>query len=325
MRSLYCPLACDGASTDVTARRLLVPRVSSAALASGRGMPGTRSGQTGGGAPGGDRATGGGATGGGGAAGGGAVALEEAAAAKPPAAKVAAARLSSELRLLREANEVAPGQRLAWGGEAPELGDAEAEVTDLDCALSAKPSSNLRPRAALSAARERGRAANAPSASASASTAPRASDSSLSAARKRPRSTPPRAEPAADTEAEAAYVARVQASARKRRKPAERCLRSDKCSMPAGHAGWCDKRCGGSAAAGKALGQGPDGPDESDEDEAVATEPVADVVARVQAAARERRPPLPLAPADPRPDMVLARQLFGFLKPRYATSLGLEP
>ena len=274
-------------------------------------MPGTRSGQTGGGAPGGDRATGGG-----GAAGGGAVALEEAAAAKPPAAKVAAARLSSELRLLREANEVAPGQRLAWGGEAPELGDAEAEVTDLDCALSAKPSSNLRPRAALSAARERGRAANAPSASASASTAPRASDSSLSAARKRPRSTPPRAEPAADTEAEAAYVARVQASARKRRKPAERCLRSDKCSMPAGHAGWCDKRCGGSAAAGKALGQGPD---ESDEDEAGPTEPVADVVARVQAAARARRPQLPLPPLDPRPDMLLARQLFSFLKPRYAT------
>ena len=289
-------------------------------------MPyGTRSRQSG---TGGGAAGGGGATSGG-ASGGGAVALEEAAVAKPPVAKVVAARLSSELRLLKEANEVAPGQRLAWGGEAPEPGDAEEEVFDPDSAPAAKPSSNLRPRAALSAARERGRAealaeAEAPqwraaSASASASAAPRASDSSLStAARKRPRSTQPRPEPAADTEAEAAtdILARVQAAARKRRKPADLCPRSDKCSMPAGHAGWCDKRCGGSAAAGKALGQGPD---ESDEDEAVPTEPVADVVARVQAAARARRPQLPLPPFDPRPDMLLARQLFSFLKPRYAT------
>ena len=29
-------------------------------------------------------------------------------------------------------------------------------------------------------------------------------------------------------------------AARKRRKPAGLCLRSDKYSMPAGHAGWCD-------------------------------------------------------------------------------------
>jgi hypothetical protein len=353
-------------------------------------MPyGTRSRQTGG------DATGGGAAGSGGSTGGGAVALEEAAAAKPSTAKVA--RLSSELRLLREANEVAPGQRLAWDGEAPELGDADEEVTNPDC----KPSSNLRPRAA-----------NAPSAPASTSAAPRAPKSSLSAARKRPRSTPPRLEPAADIEADdgvgdeelagaeyppyselvgsdvcvlaAAYpdaaerlgadrvgwrgavsakrggglrnaqvtvfgswfalsdttrlqpilqeggedegssdddndvFARVQAAARKRRKPAELCLRSDKCSMPTGHAGWCNKR----SAAGKALGQVPD---TSDEDEAVATEPVADVVARVQAAARERRPQLPLEPADPRPDMVLARQLFGFLKPRYASDEGSNP
>ena len=286
-------------------------------------MPyGTRSRQSG---TGGGAAGGGGATSGG-ASDGGAVALEEAAVAKPPVAKVVAARLSSELRLLKEANGVAPGQRLAWGGEAPEPGDAEEEVTDPDSAPSAKPSSNLRPRAALSAARERGRTealaeAEAPqwraaSASASASAAPRASDSSLSAARKRPRSTQPR--PEEDTEAEAAsdILARVQAAARKRRRPPDLCPRSDKCSMPAGHAGWCDKRCGGSAAAGKALGQGPD---ESDEDEAVPTEPVADVVARVQAAARARRPQLPLPPLDPRPDMLLARQLFSFLKPRYAT------
>ena len=108
-------------------------------------------------------------------------------------------------------------------------------------------------------------------------------------------------------------------AARKRRKPAGLCLRSDKCSMPAGHAGWCDKRF---AAPGKALDQEPD---ESDEDEAVATEPVANVVARVQAAARARRPPLPLEPADPRPDNVLIRQLFGFLKPRYATDEGSNP
>ena len=57
----------------------------------------------------------------------------------------------------------------------------------------------------------------------------------------------------------------------------------------------------------------------------MATEPVADVVARVQAAARARRPPLPLEPADPRPDNVLIRQLFGFLKPRYVTDEGSNP
>lgn len=86
--------------------------------------------------------------------------------------------------------------------------------------------------------------------------------------------------------------------------------------MPAGHKGWCDKRCGSSAVAGKALR---DAPDDSDEDEPVATEPVADVVARVQAAARERRPPLPLEPVDPRADTELFRQLFGFLKLRSDT------
>jgi len=316
-----------------------------------------------------------------GATGGGPVALEEEAVA---AAKPSAARRSSE-RKLREA----PGQRPASGGEGPELGGAEEEVADSHCAPSGKPSSNLRPRAASSAARERERAASAPPASA----ATRASDGCISAGRKRPRSTPPQAEPAVDLETEAddeteaaedlardervgdydrwdghidedawevkrvlkrrrrlgmtEYLVRWAGwdekynswvpeddiseelledldlseaqAARKRRKPAGLCLRSDKCSMPAGHAGWCDKRF---AAPGKALDQEPD---ESDEDEAVATEPVADVVARVQAAARARRPPLPLEPADPRPDNVLIRQLFGFLKPRYATDEGSNP
>lgn len=315
-----------------------------------------------------------------GATDGGPVALEEEAVA---AAKPSAARRSSE-RNLREAHKVAPDQQPASGGEGPELGGAEEEVTDPHCAPSGKPSINLRPRAASSAARDRGRAASAPPASA----ASRASDGCISAGRKRPRSTPPQAEPAVDLETEAAddvlardervgdhdrwdghidedawevervlkrrrrlgvteYLVRWAGwdekhnswvpeddiseelledldlseahAARKRRKPAGLCLRSDKCSMPAGHAGWCDKRF---AAAGKALGQEPD---ECDEDEAVATEPVADVVARVQAAARARRPPLPLEPADPRPDKVLIRQLFGFLKPRYATDEGSNP
>ena len=93
-----------------------------------------------------------------GATGGGPVALEEEAVA---AAKPSAARRSSE-RKLREA----PGQRPASGGEGPELGGAEEEVADSHCAPSGKPSSNLRPRAASSAARERERAASAPKAEA---------------------------------------------------------------------------------------------------------------------------------------------------------------